>query len=352
MEVESESVEEEEEDEEEGKKEEEEDEDDEDQEDGEDCASLEAEEEKEEDAEDSEVSDEEANEQEEEQENEEEEEDEETDEDTDDADDDDDAVDAADADDASFINDVIASSGEVLQLKPRAVLSKLTNLNYMSLLNLRDNGFGFVWYIAKGGKPLEYNAMYQSEWKTVKKLIAKPASGATWKALYYVAPTAKKHKRKKNSGKGFSKGFITLSDEKESRNEEAVGADAGSTKKSSRGKLPSKKKGLKTETPQKKSPAKAKSPKKQAGGTPKRNDRMGKTDAKKRSGKSGSASTKAASAKNVLGKGLPREIKQRSLKSSRPRRRSLEKRRVVTVHMLGGTDRLISPVQEKVRLLH
>ena len=53
----------------------------------------------------------------------------------------------------------------------------------MSLLNLRDIGFGIVRYTAKGRKPLEYGVMDGNEWNTVKKLIDNPASGAIWRAL-------------------------------------------------------------------------------------------------------------------------------------------------------------------------
>ena len=164
--------------------EEEDDEEDEDQEEGEECVSLEA---------DEEPSDEESNEQEEERDNEEEEEEQEPEEKTDDAEDDDDIANAASADDVSFIDDVIASSGEVLQPKPRAVFSKIMKPNYMSMLHLRDNGYSFVRYTAKGGQPKDFDVRDESDWKTVKGLITIPASGATWKAFYYVAPTAKKH---------------------------------------------------------------------------------------------------------------------------------------------------------------
>ena len=59
-------------------------------------------------------------------------------------------------------------------------------------------------------------------------MIANPASSATWKALYYVAPTEKKHK-KKNSGKSYAKGFTTGSDEED----DAVEADVGKSEEPS-----------------------------------------------------------------------------------------------------------------------
>ena len=111
-------------------------------------------------------------------------------------DDDDDDADSPIADDSSFLNDVIASSGEVLQPEPKAVFSKILNPNYMSMLHLRDNGYNFVRYTAKGGKPLEFDIMDKSDWKTFKTLIANPNSGATWKRLYYVTPTKKSIRRK------------------------------------------------------------------------------------------------------------------------------------------------------------
>ena len=47
--------------------------------------------------------------------------------------------------------------------------------------------------------------MDNSEWKKVKKLISKPASGATRKALYYVASTTKKHKKKNTVGRDLQR---------------------------------------------------------------------------------------------------------------------------------------------------
>ena len=234
--------------------EEEEDEEDEDQVEGEECVSLEA---------DEEPSDEESNEQEEEQNDKEEEEEQEPKEKTDNVEDDDDIVNAASADDASFIDDVVASSGEVLQPKPRAVFSNIENPNYMSMLHLRDNGYSFLWYTADGGKPMDFNVKDDGDWKTSKKLIATPPPGATWKAFYYVAPTAKiaptaKKQKNKNRGKAFAPGFTTGSDDEE----DTVEADAGRSEKSSSVTLPSKKKVSKTDTPPMKSPAKTNSSKK------------------------------------------------------------------------------------------
>ena len=108
---------------------------------------------------------------------------------------------------------------------------------------------------------------------------------------------------------------------------------------------------MKTETSPKKSPAKANFPKKQAGRTPKTNDKMKRTDAKKRLEIAAPHPPRLHPQKRVATKSLPRERERRSLESSRPTKRSVEKRRVVTVHMLEGTDRSVSLVQEKVRLL-
>ena len=119
----------------------------------------------------------------------------------------------------------------MLQPKVKAVFSKKMNPNYMPLLNLRDIGFGFVQYTADGGKPLEYNVTNKPEWDIVKNLINNNARGATWRALYYVAPTAKKQNKKKKGGRGYAKGFTTLSDTEESHNEKPVAADVGSPKK-------------------------------------------------------------------------------------------------------------------------
>ena len=125
-----------------------------------------------------------------------EEEEQESEENMDDDDDDDNDTDSFIADDSSFSFDVIASSGEVLQPEPKAVFSNIVNPNYMSMLHLRDNCYNFVWYTAKGGKPLEFDIMDKSDWKTLKTLIANPNSGATWKVLYYVTPTKKSIRRK------------------------------------------------------------------------------------------------------------------------------------------------------------
>ena len=264
--------------------EEEEGEEDEDQVEGEECVSLEADEEPSE-----EPSDEESNEQEEEQDDEEEEEEQEPEETTDDVEDDDDIVNAASADDASFIDDVVASSGEVLKPKPRAMFSNIENPNYMSMLHLRDNGYSYLRYTADGGKPMDFNVKDDGDWKTSKKLIATSTPGATWKAFYYVAPTAKiaptaKKQKKKNRGKAFAPGFTTGSDNEE----DTVETDARRSAKSSSATLPSKKKVSKTETPRMKSPAKTNSSK------------------KTKAGKHGSVSTKAASSRKIPEKGTPK----------------------------------------------
>ena len=87
---------------------------------------------------------------------------------TDDAEDVDDIANAASADDASFIDDVVASSGEVLQPKPRAVFSNIENPNYMSMLHLRDNGYSFLRYTADGRKPMDFDVRDESDWKMRK----------------------------------------------------------------------------------------------------------------------------------------------------------------------------------------
>ena len=61
---------------------------------------------------------------------------------------------------------------------------------------LSTNGYNFVRYTAKGGKPFEFDIMDKSDWKTFKTLIANPNSCAKWKALYYVTPTKKSIRRK------------------------------------------------------------------------------------------------------------------------------------------------------------
>ena len=111
-----------------------------------------------------------------------------------------------DADDASFIDDLVVSSGDVLYPKSKAFFSKQKNPNYMTLLNLRDNGFSFVRYTAQGRKPREYNVMNTKEWNIVKKLIGKPTPGAVWRALHYSASTAEKHSKKRTVGKALRRG--------------------------------------------------------------------------------------------------------------------------------------------------
>ena len=90
---------------------------------------------------------------------------------------------------------------------------------------------------------MDFDVTDDADWKTSKKLIATPPPGATWKAFYYVAPTAKiaptaKKQKKKNRGKAFAPGFTTGSDNVE----DTVEADAGRSEKSSSVTLPSKKK--------------------------------------------------------------------------------------------------------------
>ena len=110
------------------------------------------------------------------------------------------------------------SSGELLQPKRREILIRQKNPNYMSLLNLREEGYDVIRYTTKSGKSLEYSATDKEEWNIIKKLIKKPAPGAQWRALYYTASTAKQYSTTKRSGKGFAEGFTTLSDEELSGN--------------------------------------------------------------------------------------------------------------------------------------
>ena len=49
-------------------------------------------------------------------------------------------------DDASFLKDAVASNGEILQPKPRAILGKPKNPNLMSILKYRQRGFQTVRY--------------------------------------------------------------------------------------------------------------------------------------------------------------------------------------------------------------
>ena len=112
-----------------------------------------------------------------------------------------------------------------------------------------------------------------------------------------------------------------------------------------------KKKGSKTKTSLKKSHEKANLPKKQAGRTPNTIGGMKCTDAKKEAGKGSSASIKASSAKKTCNKKSPnaKAAKKSGKLSTNKEKRG--KRKVVTGHMLEGTDRSISLVQEKIRLL-
>ncbi len=47
-------------------------------------------------------------------------------------------------DDASFVKDVVASSGKILQSKPRAILGKSRNPNVMPILSYHGKGFGVI----------------------------------------------------------------------------------------------------------------------------------------------------------------------------------------------------------------
>ena len=93
------------------------------------------------------------------------------------------------------------SSGKLLQPKRREILFRQKNPNYMSLLNLREEGYDVIRYTTKSGKSLEYSATDKEEWNIIKKLINKAAPGAQWRALYYTASTAKQHSTTKRSGK-------------------------------------------------------------------------------------------------------------------------------------------------------
>ena len=64
--------------------------------------------------------------------------------------------DIGDIDDGSFLEDVIANSGEVLQPKLQACIYKQTNPNKMKILTLREKGYDILRYTTKGGKSLEY----------------------------------------------------------------------------------------------------------------------------------------------------------------------------------------------------
>ena len=203
-----------------------------------------------------------------------------------------------DADDASFIDDLVVSSGDVLYPKSKAFFSKQKNPNYMTLLNLRDNGFSFVRYTAQGRKPREYNVMNTKEWNIVKKLIGKPTPGAVWRALHYSASTAEKHSTKKNSRKSFAKGFTTLSDAELSDYESTV---AGSAKESDGGTLTPKKVSSKPRTSTKKRLAKTDYSKGQTENNT-RKMTASKKNAKKEAEKENSSLTKPAPTKKAVGK--------------------------------------------------
>ncbi len=83
------------------------------------------------------------------------------------------AEEADDNDNLSLLEDIIANSGEVLHPKPKAVLSKSKNPNFMSILRLASKGYDTVHYTVKGGKPVEFDLSDQSEKKTLCKLIEK-----------------------------------------------------------------------------------------------------------------------------------------------------------------------------------
>ncbi len=80
-------------------------------------------------------------------------------------------------DDASFVKDIVASSGEILQPKPRAILGKSRNPNVMSILRYRGKGFEVVLYTPKGGNPMEYNITQQKELENVRNLITNAPLG-------------------------------------------------------------------------------------------------------------------------------------------------------------------------------
>ena len=121
--------------------------------------------------------------------------------------------DNGDIDDASFFEDAIANSGEVLQPKPQAILSKQKNPNKMTMLTLRAKGYDIMRYTTKGGKSLEYTITDPEEWGISKNLIENPPPGATWIVLRYTPPTTKRNSKTEGSGKSYAPGFSTPSDE-------------------------------------------------------------------------------------------------------------------------------------------
>ncbi len=116
---------------------------------------------------------------------------------------------AEDAEDnASFVKDVVASSGKILNPKPRAILGNPRNPNVMLILSYRGKGFEVVCYTPKGASPMEYNITQQKELENVCNLITSAPSGTSWRVLCYELPTPKKTQ---NQGKGFARRFTKLS---------------------------------------------------------------------------------------------------------------------------------------------
>jgi len=95
-------------------------------------------------------------------------------------------------DDASFLKDAVASNGEILQPKPRAILGKPKNPNLMSILKYRQRGFQTVRYTPKGGKSMEFDISQQKEFDTVEQRITNASSGTVWRVLRYKSSIPKK----------------------------------------------------------------------------------------------------------------------------------------------------------------
>ena len=191
-------------------------------------------------------------------------------------------------DDASFLKDAVASNGEILQPKPRAILGKPKNPNLMSILKYRQRGFQTVRYTPKGGKSMEFDISQQKEFDTVEQLITNASSGTVWRVLRYESSIPKKMQ---GQGGAYAPGFTTLSDvEREAKmtSKEATASVRMSEKSSP------KKAARKDTTVTNTSPRKT-SPKKKS--APNRNDKAqtNATSAKKPPPKTGTA-------KNVVSK--------------------------------------------------
>ena len=74
---------------------------------------------------------------------------------------------------------------------------------------------------------MEYNITQQKELETVSNLIANASLGTVWRVLRYEPPTPKKTQ---NQGKGFARGFTTLSDAEVKEKKQAKGGNAKDSK--------------------------------------------------------------------------------------------------------------------------